>query len=133
MCSLLVVLAWMSVGHCLRRLIADYGSFFNSRVSPIACISYLYAVFICVGFKRCSLTKIIIISINPLVIISNRFLMGAQSNRVILQVNLQKFPGSYNNFDCFPVAHSISQPLKDYTDVLLCLAITEELPAHPYA
>lgn len=60
--------------------------------------------------------------------------MGAQSNCVILQVNyLQKFPGSYNDFDCFPDTNSMTQPLKDYTDALLCSAITEELPAHPHA
>lgn len=40
---------------------------------------------------------------------------------------------SSNDFDCFPDTNSITQPLKGYTDALLCSAITEELPAHPHA
>lgn len=75
----LVVLSLMSVNHHVPGLIADNRSiifFFMAESSLIACILFQYNVLISVGFKICFLTKIIIISINPLVIIINHGFIG---------------------------------------------------------
>lgn len=77
-CSLIVVLSSMSVGHCLPTLIANYGCgvFFYGRVITDCLHSVSMRRSHLCWFKRCSLTKIIIISINPSVIIINHGFNG---------------------------------------------------------
>lgn len=71
-CSLIAVLSSMSVGHCLPTLIADYGSgvFYGWVVTDCLHSISIRCSHLCWS-KRCSLTKIIIISNNPSVIIIN--------------------------------------------------------------